>query len=408
MGGTGFINQLVLLPARDAYDMTRWGAAAANFSQKFSGVVYARDPYAVALDEFERVTVVNPDYWPGDVMAYLRQHAPRIQIEVIFAPTAEVLGEILAARAYYGQRQAPPAEAAAQAQAQTFTEVWPRGVCLIGLHGRADGELSDPDFQVFATGRIEACKLTSHATSLSVQRLLQINPRMFIMVRPLVGFDAGNGQARRISADEFADATLSDLARTVDGQRVSDIEIHNEPNLVQEGQGGSWTNGRQFGNWWLRVRDRYRQAFPFARLGFPGLSPGYAVPGVRYDADQFLDEAAFAVQEADWVGVHAYWVVERQMTDANLGFQYLRYRGRFPGKLLYITEFGTAILSKTDQAQQYAQYYAMLRHEPGLGAAFSYIVSTSNAEQSPKWAWRSEDGTDLGIAPVIGARTYVG
>jgi hypothetical protein len=408
MSGTDFINHLVLLPARDAYDMSRWGAAAANFSQTFSGVVYARDPYAVPLDEFERITIVNPDFWPADVMAYIKQQAPRVQAEVIFAPTAEVLGQILAARAFYGQRVALPQEAEAQAQASaSFGELWPRGVCLIGLHGRADGELQEADFGVFASGRIEAAKLTSHATSLSVQRLLGINPRMFIMVRAIASFDSG-GQPRRISADEFADITIGDLARTVDGQRVNDIEIHNEPNLTQEGLGGSWNNGLEFAEWWLRVRDRYRQVFPFARFGFPGLSPGFGVPGVRYDSDRFLDEAHAAALEADWIGVHSYWVVERQMTDPNTGFQYLRFRARFPGKLLYITEFGTAILSKTDQAQQYAQYYAMLRHEPGLGAAFSYIVSTSNSEQSPKWAWRSEDGADLGIAPVIGARTYVG
>jgi hypothetical protein len=408
MSGADFINHLVLLPARDAYDMTRWGAAAANFSQTFSGVVYARDPYAVPLDEFERITIVNPDFWPADVMAYIKQQAPRIQVEVIFAPTAEVLGQILAARAFYGQRVALPQEAEAQqAAAASFSELWPRGVCLIGLHGRGDGELQEADYNVFAAGRIEAAKLTSHATARTVQRLLDINPRMYIMVRAISSFDNG-GQPRRISADEFADITIADLARTVDGQRVRDVEIHNEPNLTQEGLGGSWNNGTEFAQWWLRVRDRYRQAFPFARFGFPGLSPGFAVPGVRYDSDLFLDEAVAAAREADWLGVHAYWVVSSQLSDPNTGFQYLRFRARYPGKLLYITEFGTPLLSKPEQAQQYSQYYAMLRHEPGLGAAFSYIVSTSNSEQSPKWAWRAEDGSDNGIAGVIGARTYVG
>jgi hypothetical protein len=406
MSGTGFINHLVLLPARDAYDMSRWGAAAANFSQTFSGVVYSRDPYALDLTEFERITVVNPDFWPADVMAFIKQHAPRIQVEVIFAPTADVLGQILAARAFYGQRVALPSEQEAQSSA-SFADQWPRGVCLIGLHGRADGELQDPDFGIFETGRIEAAKLTSHATAYSVGRLLSINPRMYIMVRAIASFDI-SGQPRRISPDEFADSTIGDLTRTVDGQRVRDIEIHNEPNLTQEGLGGSWNNGHEFADWWLRVRDRYRQAFPFARFGFPGLSPGFGVPGIRYDADRFLDEASAAAAEADWLGVHSYWVSAFQMSDPNVGFQYLRYRSRYPSKLLYVTEFGTALLSKHDQAQQYAQYYAMLRHEAGLGAAFAYIVSTSNSEQSPKWAWRSEDGTDLGIAPVIGARTYVG
>ncbi|MBI3363155.1 MAG: hypothetical protein HY023_18795 [Chloroflexi bacterium] len=408
MSGTGVVNRLVLVPARDAYDMTRWGAAAANYRRAFGEVIFARDPYAIALDEFERVTVVDPDFWPGDVMAYLRQQAPRIKVEVIFAPTPEVLAEILNARAFFASSyQVAPEQVPQPTPNPELTGLWPRGVCLIGLHGRADGELQDADFSVYDTARIEAAKLTSHATEQSVSRLLEINPRMFIMVRAISGFSDLNGQPRRISPEDFAGSTIPDLARLVDGRRVWDIEIHNEPNLTQEGLGGSWNNGREFADWWLKARDVLRQTFPFARFGFPGLSNGFGVPGVRYDGDQFLNEAEAAVREADWIGIHSYWVVGG-MTDPNQGFEYLRYRGRYPDKLLYITEFNTATYAKNDQAQQYAQYYAMLRHEAGLGAAFSYVVSTSYLDESHKFAWRGEDGSDVGIAAVIGARNYVG
>ena len=49
----------------------------------------------------------------------------------------------------------------------------------------------------------------------------------------------------------------------------------------------------------------------------------------------------------------------------------------------------------------------MLRHLPGLGAAFAYVVSTPDALESPRWGWRDEAGHDVGIAAEVGRRRYV-
>ena len=58
-------------------------------------------------------------------------------------------------------------------------------------------------------------------------------------------------------------------------------------------------------------------------------------------------------------------------------------------------------------ADQYSRYYAMLRHLPGLGAAFAYVCSTPDPIESPRWAWRDEAGNDIGIAGEVGLRRYV-
>ena len=105
--------------------------------------------------------------------------------------------------------------------------------------------------------------------------------------------------------------------------------------------------------------------------------------------------------------MHAYWVNEREVTDEREGFGFTRYRERFPESLLFVTEFGNPAQPKTVVAEQYARYYGALRHFPGLGAAFSYVVSTSNPVESPRWAWRDEGGRDVGIAAVVGERKYV-
>jgi hypothetical protein len=107
------------------------------------------------------------------------------------------------------------------------------------------------------------------------------------------------------------------------------------------------------------------------------------------------------------VGVHAYWVNEREITDDREGFGFTLYRQRFPEKLLFITEFGNPAQPKPVVAEQYARYYGALRRAPGLGAAFAYVVSTSNPAESALWAWRDEAGQDLGLAAEVGRRRYI-
>lgn len=85
------------------------------------------------------------------------------------------------------------------------------------------------------------------------------------------------------------------------------IQIHNEPNLKNEGAGLYWQDGGQFATWWQQVAQEYRRRFPGAKMGFPALSPGGSVANVRLDEATFVAQAASAIREADWVGVHYYW-----------------------------------------------------------------------------------------------------
>ncbi|MBE2201105.1 MAG: SH3 domain-containing protein [Anaerolinea sp.] len=52
------------------------------------------------------------------------------------------------------------------------------------------------------------------------------------------------------------------------------FELHNEPNLPQEGFGYSWKNGDEFGRWLAAFATITRQNCPDAQLYYPGLSPG--------------------------------------------------------------------------------------------------------------------------------------
>jgi hypothetical protein len=393
--------QLVLLPARTPAEAAAWGAAVTDYAAAFANIHFARDPRTVDWRGYQSVTIIRPRFWPSDLALVIKQANPDIRLDWIPVDTPEALQLVLNVRVYYGWRYGPQSDF-------DWAQLWPAARSLIGLHGRSNGEFEDADFPVVRAARLEAVKVTSHATPATVERLREINPNMFIMIRPYVAFGSTENP-RRVTPDEFIEWTINDLDRLFSyDPSLRYVEIHNEPNIRLEGLGGSWHDGRQFGDWFLAVLHQYRQRFPHALFGFPGLSPGPSSAAAgRMSSDDFLRQALTAAQQADWVGLHAYWVNEKELADQGLGFGFARYRELFPEKLLFITEFGNPFQPKTQVADQYARYYGLLRRVPGLGGAFAYVLSTSDPIESPRWAWRDEAGEDAGIAAEIGRRRYI-
>lgn len=276
---------------------------------------------------------------------------------------------------------------------------WPPGFCLVGVHGRADGRMQNADYPALTQARVEAVKLMSTAAPEDVDRLRAFNSRIFLMLRLFASFDG-----RRVRPDEFVSWLAPDMQPFYQ-RGVRYFEIHNEPNLRPEGWTSSWNNGREFGDWFLDVRVRLKQQFPQALLGYPGLSPGEHIDGLRMRALDFLDGSDEACRAADWVALHCYWVSEQELNSAAGGLGYLEYRRRFPDKVLFITEFSNAdpLVDKRLKGQQYARYYQHLRSLPGLGAAFSFVVSASSGFGGE--TWRNENGTLTDIPAQVGART---
>jgi hypothetical protein len=392
--------QLLLLPARSPAEAAAWGSAAMEYAAAFETVHFARDPAQVDWRTYQHVTIIRPAFWPADLPVLIKQQNPAIVTDHIDAETPDILRSVLHVRVYYGWRYGPQT-------ATDWAQIWPPGQALIGLHGRTTGDLQKADLSVIKAARIEAVKLTSHATAETFRALRALNPNLFLMARPMVDFTSPSGP-RVVKPADFVSWTVDDLDRLVRAAPdLRYIEIHNEPNVTLEGFGVSWRSGKEFGDWFLDVMARYRARYPTVLFGFPGLSPGPASAAAgRADPEQFLDEAAFAVVEADWVGIHAYWVNDSELADRALGLLPYRYRDRFAEKLLFVTEFGNPIQAKDLVAEQYARYYAMLRQMPGLGGLFAYVVSTPNPLEAG-WAWRDEAGNDRGLAGKVGQRPYI-
>jgi murein DD-endopeptidase MepM/ murein hydrolase activator NlpD len=277
---------------------------------------------------------------------------------------------------------------------------WPPGKCLVGAHCRADGPMFDADFEAIRVGRVEAVKLMTSSRPENVDRLRQMNPDMFFVVRMHADFTN-----RVVRSEDFARWMEGDMMPFYNkGLRY--FEVHNEPNLTQEGWKRSWQDGREFGAWYLDVVARLKTRFPGAKFGYPGLSPGGDVSGIRMNSNAFLSGSDDAIRRSDWIGWHCYWVNEASMNMVEAGRSWEEVRRRFPDKLIFITEFSNPN-DRQDTAtkgRQYVKYYASLREEPGIGAAFSFVLSASSGFSQE--AWRLEDGRLTDIPGEVGRRLF--
>lgn len=273
--------------------------------------------------------------------------------------------------------------------------------CRVGLHGRANGRNLPADFAVFRAARVEAVKLLSTADPAEVAALKAIRSDMLIMVRLFASFSG-----RFVAARDFVTWITPEMAQFyAAGVRL--FEIHNEPNLSSEGlimsgQVGTWATGGEFADWFREVYRLLKAAFPLAQLGFPGLSPGGDIPGVRQAAFTFLAASQSALNLADWVGLHSYWQSADGFGTQEGGFYYQEYQKR-TGKPLYVTEFSNSSNAPNSvKGDQYVRYYARLKQETQIKAAFAFVVSSPGDFQSE--VWRSEAGQANEIVTKVGAR----
>ncbi len=268
---------------------------------------------------------------------------------------------------------------------------WPHGKMLFGAHGRIGAPMSESDLESVSRARLECVKLDRSETEDTIAHLRETNPGIFIMGRLTSDFSG-----LPVTADDFVREVEADLGRLY-RQGVRYFELHANPNLQSAGWRRSWRNGSEFGGWFLRVSDQLRRSFPGISLGFPGLSPGTGISGWREAADQFMYEAEDVMESADWIGVHCYWTDVRGMNSNDGRGWVMAYRKSFPHKLLVVTEFyNPSRTVKPDvKARQYVAFNRQVGKIAGVGAVFSYAISSDESGNS--FVWPSDGGAFTGI-----------
>ena len=337
-------------------------------------------------DTTQRIFINDPDYFPGTSGGFRKAYSYETWMSAWggFAP-----GEPFNFSLIY------------PTNVRLFDTV-PWGKSLTGVGMGNPQPLTPNELKAIADSKVEAVKLLTLPDPVQAQQLItdvrRVRPDMFIVARLFFSVDSNNRVP--FTPQDFVDFVDAGMKAYYDAG-VRYFEIHNEPNLPNEGMGWNWANGAEFGNWFTQVYNLLKKRYPEAKLGYPGLSP-------QPNVDDFLNGSALAANSADWIGVHSYWQqpVDQPpspMNGDNAGYYWrAKFRSRFPGTMLMITEFSnnSAATSYTEKGQQYAQYYQLLRNEPNIGAAFSAVLNWPGQDNNRE-GWVLE-GTETEIPTTVG------
>jgi hypothetical protein len=274
------------------------------------------------------------------------------------------------------------------------------GQALIGLHAAADpGDLHESEFAEFAQARPGLIKVLSAHSGPSIARLAAQHPQATWVLRAFLSFRGG----RVLSPAQFLNDTISDVERALaqlPGREVI-IELHNEPNLSDEGLGSSWADGAQFAAWWSELLRLYRQRLPGRDFIYPGLSPGPTVQDgarVRHDHQQFIEAGRSAVNAADGLGVHLYWARDFAMERALAVLD--DTIDRFRNMPIWVTEASNnkGGVDPEAKGRQYLAFWAELKKRPAVRGVAYYVASASDP------AFGEEVWVGRGIGTVVGQR----
>lgn len=172
-----------------------------------------------------------------------------------------------------------------------------------GIHGNAGGwQPNAAELDTIRRNHIELLFIATYEqnqAAVTVQAMRGAGVKYFVL-----------RATHRGNWSDFASGSLPRLkeyAAALGGSNGLAIQIHNEPNLTAEGLGSGWRNGIEFADFYRRLADVYRKELPGCKLGFPALSPGGDIAGVRQADSTFARQASAAIAESDWVGVHFYY-----------------------------------------------------------------------------------------------------
>lgn len=274
-----------------------------------------------------------------------------------------------------------------------------------GLHFRADPDanVSPAEYneqQILINEGGNTAKLL-HAHPQSVFETV-CNQRPTVLVIRV--FQTG-WENRVVTAQNFFDWTVHELIQRVNLVRSRGItpviEVHNEPNLVQEGLGLSWEDGNKFGIWLRDVINLYKTRSELTSVSYmyPGLSPGGTVAGVRQDSTAFLQQSISSgvMNHVNAMGVHAYWSAGFPMQSA---INHVNQTKNTTGKPTYVTEASINDRPSVLTPQQYGDQYAEFIQSVAVEGIYFFVGSASNSYFEPE-TWVRTNGTSKGIAASL-------
>lgn len=279
-------------------------------------------------------------------------------------------------------------------------------VSRFGLHFRADPDdlVSQAEYQeqrILLQNNGRTAKLLHNHPVSVYNTVCTMTPKPETMVIRVFQSFGSNP----ISPQTFVNNNVDELINRVNLVRAYGIdpivEVHNEPNLNQEGLSSSWTNGNTFGTWLRSVLSLYRQrtALSTVKFIYPGLSPGNSIPGVRQDSTTFLQESISAgvLPFVHGVACHAYWSSTYPMSAA---INHVNQTRIATNKPIWVTEASINDRPSVYSPQEYGQRYASFINNVSSEGIYFFVGSASNPYFEPE-TWVRTNGQAKGIATAL-------
>lgn len=252
---------------------------------------------------------------------------------------------------------------------------------IFGLHGPADPARWAWDqggLATVETARVKAVKLLT-GDGIDARLVDELHRRGVIHFLARLFYPVNGGV---VTPEEFVHS-VRNSALALYAAGVSRFEVHNEPNLEVEGCGSQWVTPERFAAWYNKVVILLRPDMPDAKFGWPGLSPGSVIDGVRlYSDTDFFNRAFPLVTDCQWIGVHRYWVdgMDGAMREA-VNVSAWANRQRLP---VVVTEFSNPA-PNCDKAAKGREYLHFWKYCDGIEAIYSFVESSSGPFQAEAW-----------------------
>ena len=268
---------------------------------------------------------------------------------------------------------------------------------LVGVNGRNDfwsGQFTESDFSVIREAKMEMVKLMEYTQLEVLRRLRTERPSIQFIIRLYE-----EGQKPSPPAD-----FVQKHATSLEGFRLFTnlFEVLNEPNHPQEGWGPTLDQAEEFNEWFLATLSYLKARHPWAKFGFPALSPTMLPDDPHLDFD-WLEACRPAIEAADWLGVHCYWFDTHGVTHPSFGLRFTQYHQRFPHKTIHITEFnGGPQTPPWERAENYVKYYKEVAQHDYVASASSFIISSPDEQFQPLQWWNPNSGELYPVAWQVG------
>jgi len=302
---------------------------------------------------------------------------------------------------------AKPAPLRSSTSFQPAVATMPEGFhALPGVHGPADPENwaweihDQAALRAVASAGVAAVKVAVPGVQANtVQALAGLPNVRFVMARLFMSMGVKLADTPEAVAEVFVRQVDSgDGLAQIYNAGVRYFEVHNEPNLHDEGMWQNWQNGADFAVFFNAVAARLRAKYKDIKLGFPGLSPSFAAPNIRYPEEKFHEEAAAAIEKADFLALHAYWGGDGSHFQVAVDRVHA-YCDQYRDKILLVTEFSNNAegVDKPVKGDDYRLFYQAMKALPAnLGAVFSYCLASTSGFQPETWL--EKDGS---ASPIV-------